>query len=150
MALSSEPGPNGTTTWFLNAGGRGFERFVELLDFLPKDVTIVDGDTVVWTSPTFHNVTFHPGRMHPEFILFTPQEQGPPQLRLNPEVFLPSKPSGEFDSTGFFSSGIIGVDSPSGPTSFSMTFSKAGSYNYMCAIHRELGMKGNITVTAAP
>ena len=146
MAMSSEPGPNGTTTWFINAGGRGSERSVELLDFLPKDITIAEGDTVVWTSPAFHNVTFHPGRMHPEFVIPTPQEQGPPQLRLNPEVVFPSKPTGEFDGTGFFSSGIIGLDSPSGATSFSMTFSKAGSYGYMCAIHRELGMKGNITV----
>ena len=30
-----------------------------------------------------------------------------------------------------------------------MTFSKAGSYEYMCAIHRVLGMEGSVTVTAA-
>ena len=29
-----------------------------------------------------------------------------------------------------------------------MTFSKAGSYEYMCAIHRVLGMEGSVTVTA--
>ena len=34
MAISGEAGPNGTTTWFVNTGGRGAERFVELLDFL--------------------------------------------------------------------------------------------------------------------
>ena len=67
-------------------------------------------------------------------------------MRMNPEVLFPSKPSGEFDGTGFFSSGVIGVDA--GATSFSMTFTKAGSYPYMCAIHRELGMKGNVTVVA--
>ena len=148
MAISSEPGPNGSTIWHVGAGGRGSERFVELLDFLAKDVTITEGDTVVWTSPTFHQVTFHPGREAPDFVTVKPQEQGPPEVRLNPEVFLPSKPSGEFDGTGFFSSGLIGVDT-GGAASFSMTFSKAGSYDYMCAIHREQGMKGSITVTAS-
>ena len=147
MAVSSEPGPNSTTTWFLNAGGRGLDRSVELYDFLAKDITIAEGDTVMWTSPTFHNVNFHPGRKAPadiEGIVF--QDNGQPILVLNPDVWLPSKPSGEFDGTGFFSSGIIGLDSPSGATSFSMTFSKSGSYEYMCGIHQVLGMKGNITV----
>jgi len=30
-----------------------------------------------------------------------------------------------------------------------MTFSKAGSYEYMWAIHQVLGMEGSVTVTAA-
>ena len=45
----------------------------------------------------------------------------------------------------------MGVDTmalPGGKT-FAMTFKKAGSYKYMCAIHRVLGMEGSVTVTAA-
>ena len=132
----------------MGAGGRGFNRAVELYDFLAKDITIAEGDTVVWTSPSFHNVTFHPGRMPPSDILPFPQDQGPVLLVLNPKVWFPVKPSGEFDGTGFFSAGLIGLDSPFGATNFSMTFSKAGSYDYICAIHQVLGMKGNITVVA--
>ena len=45
----------------------------------------------------------------------------------------------------------MGVDTmalPGGKT-FAMTFSKAGSYKYMCAIHRVFGMEGSVTVTPA-
>ena len=44
----------------------------------------------------------------------------------------------------------MGVDSMAlaGGKAFAMTFSKAGSYEYMCAIHRVLGMEGSGTVTA--
>ncbi len=43
----------------------------------------------------------------------------------------------------------MGVDSMAlpGGKAFAMTFSKAGSYEYMCAIHRVLGMEGSVTVT---
>ena len=102
---------------------------------------------MVRTSPSFHNETFHPGREAPPGIIPIPQEQGPPLLQ-NPEVWSPSKPSGGFDGTGFFSAGIIGLDSPFGATSFSTAFSKAGTYSYICPLHAVLVMKGNITVTA--
>ena len=44
----------------------------------------------------------------------------------------------------------MGVDSMAlaGGKAFAMSFSKAGSYEYMCAIHRVLGMEGSVTVTA--
>ncbi|MCI0781101.1 MAG: MBL fold metallo-hydrolase, partial [Chloroflexi bacterium] len=145
----SEPGPNGTTTWFVQAGTGGQPATAQSFEFLVKDITIQEGDTVIWTSEMFHNVSFHPGRMHPEFIIPISQSQGPPILSLNSEVVFPHKPAGVFDGTGFWSSGIIGVDTmplPGGKT-FSMTFGKAGTFKYMCAIHRSLGMTGSVTVT---
>ena len=149
--VRTEPGPNGTTIWHVQAGAGGIPATAQSFDFLAKDITIQEGDTVVWDSEMFHNVTFHPGRMHPEFIIPKPQPQGPPIISFNPEVVFPHKPAGEFDGTGFWSSGVMGVDTmalPGGKT-FAMTFSKAGSYKYMCAIHRVLGMEGSVTVSAA-
>ena len=149
--VRTEPGPNGTTIWHVQAGAGGIPATAQSFDFLAKDITIQEGDTVIWDSEMFHNVTFHPGRMHPDFVIPIPQDQGPPIISFNPEVVFPHKPAGEFDGTGFWSSGIMGVDTmalPGGKT-FSMTFSKAGSYKYMCAIHRVLGMEGSVTVTAA-
>ena len=69
-------------------------------------------------------------------------------VAFNPEVFNPVKPSGGFEGTGFWSSGIIGLDDPTGffLTTFSMTFTKAGSYEYMCALHRSVGMDGSVMV----
>jgi plastocyanin len=36
--------------------------------------------------------------------------------------------------------------SPLGVTRFRVTFTKAGTYNYICALHDDLGMKGKIIV----
>ena len=74
--VRSELGTNGTTIWHVQAGAIGFDRSAELYEFLPKDITIQVGDTVIWTSKGFHQVTFHPGRLHPEFIVPTPQDRG--------------------------------------------------------------------------
>ncbi|MFQ5813961.1 MAG: hypothetical protein ACE5I2_12375, partial [Anaerolineae bacterium] len=107
--VKSEPGPGGTTIWFVPAGTVGADPRVELFEFLPEDLTIQEGDTVVWTSLSFHHVAFHPDIPEVEFVLPTPQEQGPPLLLFNPEVVFPVKPAGEFDGTGLFSSGFIGA-----------------------------------------
>lgn len=148
-------GPDGSSIWRVQAGGLSRDDRVELLEFLPKDIVIQEGDTVVWTSPNFHNVAFHPGRMHPEWVIPKPQEQGPPVLVINPEVVFPARPAAAFDGTGYWSSGLIGIgDYPArdglrsltGGSTFIMTFSKAGTFKYMCAFHREFGMKGTVTV----
>ena len=147
--VRSEPGPNGTTTWFAQAGGQGRDPRVELYDFLPKGLDIQEGDTVVWTSPVFHNVVFHPGQDAPPFIVPKPQEQGPPQLTFDPVSIFPTKPGVGFDGTGIWSSGLIGMGGGGelpGGTSFSMTFNKAGTYAYTCTIHKELGMVGVVNV----
>lgn len=58
-----------------------------------------------------------------------PEEEGPP----------PPLDAGEWDGTGFFSSGIaFGGD-------FLMTFTEPGSYEYVCLIHPD--MEGTVTVT---
>ena len=70
-------------------------------------------------------------------------------LTLNPQVAFRAKAKGEFDGTGFFSSGLIGlVDGHvlPGGTNFSLYFTKAGVYKYICAVHEPLGMVGTITV----
>jgi plastocyanin len=63
-------------------------------------------------------------------------------------VAFPVIPAGEFDGTEYFSSGLIGAGPLPGGTTFALTFTKAGSYEYVCATHEPLGMKGNITVVA--
>ncbi len=106
--ISNEPGPGGATVWFVQTGGLGPDPGAELMEFLPKDLTVKEGDTVVWTSESFHNVAFHPGRMHPLFMIPKGQGEGPPLLTANSEVVFRSKPSVEFEGTGFWSAGLIG------------------------------------------
>lgn len=144
----SEPGANGSTIWYVPAGMPGTDPRVEVYDFFPKDLTVAPGDTVVWTSTFFHQVIFHPGIPAPEFILPEPQESGPPYLIVNPVVAFRSKPAGEYDGTQVFSSGLMGVPAGTlpGGTTFAVTFSEPGSFEFICGTHRPLGMKGTITV----
>lgn len=146
--VRSEPGPNGSTFWHVPVGATGADSRVEIYDFFPKDITIKPGDTVIWTSTFFHQVAFFPGQPAPEFITPVEQAGGPPLLQVNPVVAFPSKPAGEYDGTQPFSSGLIGLPLAAMPggTTFALTFTEPGTHEYVCAIHRALGMKGTVTV----
>lgn len=146
--VRSEPGPNDSTFWYVPAGATAADPRVEVYDFFPKDITIKKGDTVIWTSVFFHQIAFFPGQPAPEFVLPTEQVGGPPLLIVNPVVAFPAKPAGEYDGTQPFSSGLIGLPAGAlpGGTTFALTFSEPGTHEYVCAIHRALGMKGTVTV----
>jgi plastocyanin/sugar lactone lactonase YvrE len=146
--VQSEAGPNGTTIWHVNAGPTGFDNQLELYEFMADSLTIQEGDTVIWanTALSIHTVTFHPGQLQPEFVIPEFQEAGPPILVANPFAVFPVKPTAEFDGTGYRNSGIMSGFGGPGESSFSMTFSTADSFDYICAIHQPLGMEATITV----
>ena len=56
----SEIGPNGTTLWHVQAGTGGFPATAQSFLFLEADLNIREGDTVIWTSEMFHNVSLIP------------------------------------------------------------------------------------------
>lgn len=147
--VRSEPGQGGSTVWFVRAGAVDHtgDLRAQSFDFLPGNLTIQAGDTVVWMSPSFHTVTFAPLPPGPEFVLPTPQEVGPPLLLINPEVVLPAKPDGVYDELEYFNSGLIGLQAPFGQA-WALTFEEPGTYEYVCLVHHELGMVGTITVVA--
>ena len=146
--IQSEAGPDGTTTWHIDVGPAGFDSQLELYEFMAENLTIQEGDTVIWANaaPSIHTVTFHPGIDAPEFVVPEFQEAGPPILVANPVAVFPVKPTGEFEGTGYRNSGIMSALGGPGVSSFSMTFSAAGSFDYICAIHGPLGMEATITV----
>jgi plastocyanin len=146
--VRSEPGGNGSTFWYVPNGVTGVDSRIEIYDFFPKDVTIKKGDTVIWTSTFFHAIAFFPGQPAPEFIIPVEQAGGPPLLQINPVVAFPSKPAGEYDGTQPFGSGLMGVPANTYPggTTFALTFTEVGTHEYVCGIHRALGMKGTVTV----
>ncbi|MFQ6026346.1 MAG: SMP-30/gluconolactonase/LRE family protein [Dehalococcoidia bacterium] len=149
--IRQEPGPNGTTIWNVQIGAASFDQTGEVFDFLPKEINIQRGDTVVWStvSPTIHTVTFAPGREAPTIEVVIPQPQGPPRIEVSSEVLFPHRPADTFDGTGYWNSGLIDTDvhRPPGGSSFSMTFSEPGSFDYVCAVHQVLGMAGTVNVT---
>jgi plastocyanin len=146
--VRSEPAADGSTIRYVRAGnqewvsgdGRG-----QYMDFAPKNLVVNSGDTVVWSTPFFHSVTFTPVPPFPDFLVPMPTEAGPPLVLVNPLIWAPAKPSPIYDPTQYYNSGILGPFTPFGD-SWSLTFTQPGTYEYSCQVHEQLGMKGTITV----
>jgi plastocyanin len=144
----SEPGPNNTKLWRILAGNSLVDindGRVQLSEFVPKDVTIQAGDTVIWESRFFHSVTFVPTPPPPDRFLPERLADGTTQLIRNPVIFNPARPAGVFDPAQVFNSGTIGVFPGPGIT-YALTFETPGIFKYFCGIHRDQGMEGTIIV----
>ncbi len=143
-----EPGLNGTTTYYVRAGNVDFttgDITAQSFGFFPQTTTIKAGDTLVWSSTYVHTITFKPSPPPPDFAILKPQPNGPPMLLPGPDVFTEAKPAPTYDPTKYYNSGDIGLFGANG-WSWSLTFDKPGTYDYYCALHQQLGMKGTIIV----
>src|SRR5260370_27452152 len=106
-----EPGLNNSTITYVRAGMSDVfsgDGRAQLMEFLPKELTVKTGDTVVWGSSYFHSVSFPNTTPAPEFILPVPQPGGPPQLTLNPLEVIPAKPTATYDPTRYYNSSDLG------------------------------------------
>jgi hypothetical protein len=74
---------------------------------------------------------------------------GAPVMSLeDPRLRPVQAPSAGYDGTGFITSGLNGVGfGPNAP--FSVKFTKAGTFAYICPLHIDQGMGGTVTVSAA-
>jgi len=145
----SLPGPNDTTIWSVRAGNlqTQINDFrVQLDEFLPKDITVRSGDPVVWESINAHTVTFIPVPPAPEWHPLELGPDGVPRLLSLPVATALARPAAVYEPTQYFNSGNISGASPSGRTSFILTFERPGTFEYRCLIHGERGMVGSITV----
>ncbi|GGJ13181.1 hypothetical protein GCM10010885_23110 [Alicyclobacillus cellulosilyticus] len=93
--------------------------------FLPESLTIHQGDTVVWTQMGWneeHTITFAPK---------------------GTKISDPTKPAGGhvYAGKGYFNSGYLAPGQ-----SYQLTFTKPGTYEYVCLIHSMLNMKGVVKV----
>ena len=113
-------------------GGTGF---LELLRFIPSSLQIEQGDTVKWTAPSVHTVTFLAAGTDPSSV--------------NPFTTPPAGGS-TYDGTSLYHSGLLGIPAPGSPNTYELTFPDAGSFNYICSLHIFLGQTGVIEVAAAP
>jgi plastocyanin len=119
--------------------------------FSPKYIDVYAGDTVTWrianaTEP--HTVTFGPKveltQLAKDFLMPLPQKAGPPLLAINPEAAKPTLRA-TYDGTGLANSGILARKGQS----WSLTFTKPGTYHYVCLVHGE-GMSGEVVVHPRP
>lgn len=117
-------------TWQVQAGGSSNNEGVQGLEFYPANLTINAGDTVQWTFPSGE----------PHTVAIVPKGQTPPPPT-DPSV--PAPVGGTTtDGTTYTSSGFLLLGK-----NYLMTFTKAGTYQYVCLIHP--GMAGTITVNPA-
>lgn len=111
---------------------------VAVMRFIPGKLSVKVGDTVTWInldSATPHTIVF--GKEPPEGQDFAPIPGRAPGPQMSPV---------SYDGTGTINSGYIGYDYPWG-TTFRVTFTKAGTYDYICSLHDEMKMVGTITVS---
>lgn len=106
---------------------------IAVLEFLPEEVSVLTGTEVSWTfdGPEPHSVTFFP------------EGQTPPPPGSDPSLNEGNETEGEVTGKELVNSGLR----PFGPEKakdFKATFSKAGTYNYVCVIHPL--MTGRVTV----
>ncbi len=150
LAQASRPGPNGTTIYQVNVGGQNMNPMGDYMRFYPSELTVHEGDTVEWVWHGFpHNVLLASGGKEPDLVLVQPQPGGPPKVQFNPAVMLPNG-GNSYNGMGVVNSGVMQPDTQGNYAhTFTLTFTKAGKYEYICTFHDQVGMTGHITVTAA-
>lgn len=109
------------------------DKLVAVNRFDPEAVSVKAGQTVSWLSAS--------GWM-PHTVSFQPPFKSP----VEPNAFLPTgmKSGGRF-SGGVSHSGMIGPPAEAPSDRFSLIFTKAGTYPYLCLLHP--GMAGTVQVS---
>jgi plastocyanin len=137
-------GASAATTWTVRAGSSRDHQALQALLFLPKAITVNEGDTVQWAlGASDHTIYFPAGQKPPELIV-PGKTKG--ELLWNPAVFFPS-PAKTYDGSAPLSGGVLSSADPQAPKRYAVTFTKAGTYTYLCMFHP--GMEGTITVQPA-
>lgn len=132
-------------TWMVVAGAQASDQNakhgIQVAEYLPSQIWIDAGDTVEWKVPTGE----------PHTITFLRKGQRPPIF--NPANPLVSQRQGGpvYDGKGYYNSGVLPAAAIGGPknapTTYELTFPKAGDYSYVCLLHGE--MAGTVHVLPA-
>ena len=163
LVLAMVPATASATTHVVWAGGEtSFQKamgnvgYGEAQAFFPSAVMIHVGDSVVWQNMAinFHSIDLLPKGGSP-VPLIVPSgkivtglddfagspfwfDGKVPELGFNPALFGPSGGK-KFNGSARVDSGL-----PTAPKSFKVTFTKAGTFNYVCDVHP--GMGGTVIV----
>jgi plastocyanin len=144
--------PNGSRTYTVYAGYGSAEQGIDFMSFIGGEhLALKAGDSVSFimnknTLGVPHTITFLSGGEELDFVIPQPQPSGPPKVIVNPKVLMPSPlPPVPYEGKGYYNSGLLLTGGPS-PQSYTVTFTKAGNFEYQCILHDEDGMKGTISV----
>jgi plastocyanin len=135
-------------TFTVLVGAEDVSQGATVTAFFPETLRIHVGDTVHWqkNADEIHTVTFLVDMELPPFNL--PHDGPPSPLMRNPLLAFPTVPDGGlYDGTTFANSGIFGPDPEifQGVESFDLTFTRPGTFNYVCGVHGAR-MSGQIIV----
>jgi plastocyanin len=125
---------------------RGGRQYLSIMRFLPGTIYVDVGDTVQWTNidPTEpHTVTFGTEPVNPRTLVnVSTDADGALHGTINT--------GGDSVNSGFLQAAPqdrVGLaQSPSGTTQIRITFTHAGTYDYICALHDGDGMRGKVIV----
>ena len=151
MAAAS-PAHAAPQTFTVLVGWENPHQGIGLTAYFPDDLTVHVGDTVHWlqNSNEIHTVTFLGGLPIADvpLIIFAPPG-GLSPLMFNPEAVFPAPApaAGLVDTSTFVNSGLMGRETGQA-RDFSVMFSAAGEYDYLCLVHGVM-MSGKITVVPA-
>ena len=124
--------------------GQG-EGVVQMLGFVPDQLRVAEGTTITWTvgGDEEHTVAFLADTQGPlTRAIPQPEDPGRPTMA-NPLVWDAVPPQGAYDGSYLINSGVLGRGQ-----SFSVTFSKAGTFPFLCTLH-EAVMRGSLEVVPA-
>ena len=131
VAAGPNPGNGATST----ACGNVVFHNAAVMRYLPQNIHIHVGDTVVWTdhnSNEQHGVTFLAGHPLPQI----------PDWYSSP----PTTNTGSYDGSSFFNSGLLTGGQAGRPCCLTLTFTKTGTFPYVDVGDFVLGMRGNVIV----
>jgi plastocyanin len=145
---STSPQPR---TYKVLVGAENVRRGVDLMAYFPHKVTIHVGDSVHWVQNAneIHTVTFL-GDVSPVPPLLQPalSPPAPSGLMFNPTAVNQSAPSrGLGDHMTYVNSGLMGREQMQ-VRSFTLKFTAAGTYHYLCLVHGMM-MSGTVRVVGA-
>jgi plastocyanin len=127
--------------------------------FIPNEVKIGTGESVVWQLYGTHSISFDPSRDAQQGVVTEDDEgahinldawrsvgsRAPPAAAVAypPAAARVAVKGGAWSGEGAFSSGIIRASQPTVLT-YELSFTKAGTYRYQCLVHKR--MRGRVIV----
>jgi len=129
-------------------GSENISNGVSISSFFPSMVKIHVGDSITWKANTheIHTVTFLAGQSLEDLIIPAPTGLASP-FQINPKAAFPTPTNGQYNGATYMNSGILSTDAGS-VTSFTLTFTQTGVFDYVCYVHGMM-MSGQIDVVAS-
>jgi plastocyanin len=121
----------GPADWQAGVGIDTADHAIQGNGFFPGDISIHVGDSITWTV--------HSGEVHTVAFEYGPPPPDPVPALLG--FFIVALPTGgpTFDGSGWFNSGLLStVPSVSPVSSYHLTFTRAGDFQFHCLVHREM------------